>query len=153
VRPTRPARIRVYRDRQKSFCVFLRRATGAHVVDHSDNEFLKCTDPVDTDSIDSVAISPDAPFVLRIEGTLIVRPDGQLLFDFGPFGSFVKDHGYQFLVGGFWRPIKPAPEDSLEDYTDKVLITVEKEALSSERHPSNEALEWTWPFPSAAEFA
>jgi hypothetical protein len=111
-------------------------------VDFSDNDFWRCADPLATDSIDVIAISPEKPLVVEIEGRVLAH-GSSVRIELGEFGSFTKASGRQFLIGGYWRLIKPAPEDSLDYYTTKVLITVEQPVASSKHQPSNLELERT----------
>lgn len=123
VTPDSQTRIRLYKDRTKSFRLIVRRATADGKADKNDNDFYSSRNETES-TIEEIAISPESPFHLYIPGRLLRNSAGEIKFDFGPFGVFSKSSGEKFLVLGFWKPIKPNPLDSLEDFTNTLTIKV-----------------------------
>lgn len=121
-------KIRLYKDRAKSLSLFLRAGNGKSV-DFSDTDFYSHSgEATEDDIIDTFKVKSNKPFKMRVTGS-IQREDNsdKLVFDFPGFGRFVKNGPGWFLVGGYWRPIRPDLGDSLEDFTNKVWIHVSDE--------------------------
>jgi len=137
VRPKGKAKIKVYRDRSKSFFLRVRHASPTGKPDMKDNSFIgRRWDGLPggrvrawwlstfSGTVERIEISSGAPFSLRIKGHIYASSDGTPVFDFGEFGVFPKSAGGSFLIWGYWLPINPNPSDSLEDDTDPILVKV-----------------------------
>lgn len=120
-----PATIRVYKDRTKSFALYI---DGINIQPTS----LPSRDPAyplpkatDKDEIETIWIgSWWKPFQLELLGQVIQAESKQILFDFGKFGIFKYSNPGKFRVWGYWRPISPDPVDSLEDSTNSIVLSV-----------------------------
>lgn len=119
-----PDTIRVYKDRTKSFTLFIRTAIGTSV-DFADNDFNgPSPNATANDTIEVIKISPGNPFRLKLQGQVTQTKSKQIIFNFGKFGTFNKSGPGNFLVSGYWRPISPDYIDSLEDYADSIILKV-----------------------------
>lgn len=115
--------IRLYKHRPKSLRLFLREASNNEIVISDSDFYTPIAEPSDDDEIEMFEIGPDKPFKLLIKGQIRKQAESEkVIFDFGGFGSFSKRLSRQYMVGGYWKPINPAPLDSLEDFTNKILI-------------------------------
>jgi hypothetical protein len=129
--PNKPTAIRVYKDRAKSFSLFIRNAKG-NSPDFSDSDtgpynlIDSSSREIDRRKIELIKISPRKPFRLNLKGKIMETNSKNVTFDFGEFGSFNKSNSGNFLISGYWTPINPPAEDSLEDYTNSLIITVSK---------------------------
>jgi hypothetical protein len=111
-------KIRLYADRAKSLRIILRHRT-IQGPDMDDNDFwTEAGNASEDDPIDVIQITPDTPFVLVVEG-VIYRESGsdEIIFDFNSFGSLRKKSSGGYFVEGYWKPIRPPPGDSGENYT------------------------------------
>ncbi|NEO84642.1 MAG: hypothetical protein F6J87_10370 [Spirulina sp. SIO3F2] len=123
--PEETTTIRLYQDRSKSFRLFLRASIG-NEADFEDNDFYAPYQlPSSTDPIETIKISPSAPYELTIKGRVLRGESNSLIFEFNEFGTFVKSREGSFFVGGYWRPINPHPSDSLEDTARSIAISVQ----------------------------
>ncbi len=129
--------IRLYKDRQKSLSIFLREACGSKP-DLSDSDFYSYHKaPSADDEIEVIEIGPNKSFYLQVKGQIVASKDWRkIIFNFPEFGSFVKKYKENYMIGGFWLPINPAPEDSLEDHTNTILIKVAapQNEMTKKRH-------------------
>jgi hypothetical protein len=120
----RPATIRVYKDRRKSFNLSIRQAIGTEA-NFTDSDFgtphLQATS---NDDIEVIKLQPGQPFRLELQGQILSTKSKEIIFDFGKFGTFKKPYPGNFLVWGYWQPISPSPIDPLEDYTESILLKV-----------------------------
>lgn len=125
ITPRESTSIRLYRDRRGSFSIFLRARKNGEI-DFSDNDFYVFYEDNKDDNadeaIDIVQLSPSEPYRLRIKGQILTDQEGNLIFDFGEFGTFKKTRADNFSVGGYWRPINPHPLDPLEDIVESIII-------------------------------
>ena len=117
--------IRLYEDRSKSFRIGVR-ARSENDIDMNDNNFSgKLGTPTSKDKIEVIEISPTEPYELVIEGRILKNGTSGIAFDFAEFGKFEKPDVGNFSVWGFWKPIQPSGIDSLEDFTESVVISVD----------------------------
>jgi len=115
--------IRLYKNRPQSLRLFLREASNNEVVISDSNFYSPRVEPSNNDEIEVFEIGPNKPYKLLIKGQIKRQVESdKVIFDFGKFGSFSKRLSKQYMVGGYWKPINPAPLDSLEDFTNKILI-------------------------------
>lgn len=79
-----------------------------------------------TETTDSITVDKDKPYILVVQGIIIKDVEtGNIIFDFGDFGKFeMLKPSETYYINGFWRPIKPHPWDQLEDFTNKIKISV-----------------------------
>lgn len=120
-------RIRIYKDRRKSLTLLIRKAAGDSVVfSETDFELPNFPVPVNKDDeIEVVELTPGKPYRLTLRGLIRRSDQGDgIIFDFGEYGHLRKDAFGSFMVGGYWMPINPSPDDSLEDFTNKITIEV-----------------------------
>jgi hypothetical protein len=113
--PDKTAKIRVYKDRRKSFALYI---SGKG--DYS-GSLLEATE---NDPIEVIEISPSKPFKLELSGKIRPGNSKEIIFDFGKFGTIRKSNSGQFRASGYWRPIYPEPIDSLEDGTNSIFFRV-----------------------------
>ena len=125
IKSTHPGYIRLFKDRAKSMRLFLRGAIGGEP-DFEDNEFYQPHIPTSKkDEIEVIELDQDNPFRMQVKGKIINNNKGKgIVFDFGEFGMFTKKGPGRYMVGGYWIPIRHAPTDPLEDYTNKIIIEV-----------------------------
>ena len=117
--------IRLYEDRSKSFRISVR-ARSENDIDMKDNNFIRALGtPTSEDRIQVIEISPKKPYQLSIEGRILKNDTEGIIFDFAEFGTFKKPDVGDFIVWGFWKPIDPNGIDSLEDFTESVVISVD----------------------------
>ena len=121
-----PGYIRLFKDRAKSMRLFLRGVIGGEP-DFEDIEFYQpYIPPSKKDEIEVIELDQDNPFRMQVEGKIINNNKGKgIIFDFGKFGMFAKKGPGRYMVGGYWIPIRPAPTDSLENCTNKIIIEVQ----------------------------
>lgn len=119
-----PATIRVYKERTKSFSLSIRAAIGTEP-NFADSDFgPPLPKATAKDAIEVISIGPGKPFQLELQGQVIQTKSRGILFDFGKFGTFKKSGPGNFLVWGYWRPISPEAIDSLEDYTNSIVLNI-----------------------------
>jgi hypothetical protein len=115
------ARIRLFKDRSKSLNLFVRSSHG-NVADLEDNDFYQHPRPSRGGEIEVIRLDADNPFRMTVKGVITKDSErGGIILDFGEFGRFRKNVG-TCLIGGFWRPIHPEPFDSLEDFTNTIVV-------------------------------
>ena len=125
IKSTQPGYIRLFKDRAKSMRLFLRGAIGDEP-DFEDNEFYQPYIPSSkNDEVEVIELDQDNPFRMKVEGKIINNKSKGIVFDFGESGTFAKKGPGRYIVGGYWIPIRPAPTDSLEDETNKIIIEVQ----------------------------
>lgn len=78
-------------------------------------------------------ITPDNSFKHTFIGTITESPDKKYFIIYFPdFWTYYVDReeynkSVDFGFYGFWKPIKPGPFDSLEDYTNFCEIHIKEE--------------------------
>lgn len=120
-----PAIIRVYKERTKSFSLYIRAAIDTKP-NFTDSDFGNpLPEATAKDAIEVIWIGPGKPFQLELLGQVIQTKPKGILFDFGKFGTFKKSGLGNFLVWGYWRPISPEPLiDSLEDFSNSIVLNI-----------------------------
>lgn len=119
-----PDTIRVYKERTKSFKLSIRSAIG-NSVNFADNDFHgPSPDATANDAIEVIKIGPENPFRLKLQGQVTQTKSKQIIFSFGKFGTFNKSGPGNFHVWGYSQPISPEIIDSLEDFTDSIILRV-----------------------------
>lgn len=117
-----PATIRFYKDRSKSFALYI------DAIDMQPNFTRSLAYPLPEatakDTIEVISIAPGKPFQLELQGQTILTKSKEIFFDFGEFGTFKKSDPGNFKVSGYWRPISPEPVDSLEDSTNSIVLNI-----------------------------
>jgi hypothetical protein len=145
-----PRKLRMYRNRGKSFSILFRKLTS--------NKVNSSTDPGDKDyygefiqgfsrrelkdiaigkepksfnrEIEEVLVTPTVPFILQLEGSIrLVQANSNpmYIFDFGSFGTFKKKSLGSFTIMGRWLAIVPSPEGSGEEnYTGSLIVEVKE---------------------------
>ena len=84
------------------------------------------------EGIETFELSPSQPHAIAIEGRISQEERGEIVVDFGEFGRFEMERPGDLVLRGRWIPARPSAVDSLEDYTNTVVITI-AEAGSGER--------------------
>jgi hypothetical protein len=115
----KPATIRVYKDRRKSFSLSIRATSGRDLFFSG-----ALLDATAHDAIEVIEIKPDKPFQLELQGQILPTKSKEIIFDFGRFGTFKKRGPGNFRVFGYWRPILPDPIDSDGDSTEAITLRV-----------------------------
>lgn len=78
------------------------------------------------EKIEEIEIDQDNPYRLTIKGAILRnKENGYIVFDFPDFGKLeILRQASIYEIEGYWRPINPSPLDSLEDFTDRVKISI-----------------------------
>ncbi|MDD5746138.1 MAG: hypothetical protein PHO30_02630, partial [Candidatus Omnitrophica bacterium] len=67
--------------------------------------------------------SRDNPYFLEVRGKISKdSATGDVIFDFSDFGQFRCQASGEYSVSGYWMPITHHPLDSLEDYTNRIVL-------------------------------
>ena len=86
-------------------------------------------------SVQTFRLRPEDTEAFEIRGR-VSETEGEWLFEFDDYGSrFAVDKGklassLGLFAYGFWKPVNPAPADSLEDYTNHVDVSLMSGNLS-----------------------
>ena len=76
--------------------------------------------------LETVTVSPDQPYRLEIHGEVIQdEKTERMIFDFRDFGKFEMRKAASYRISGHWFPVNPHPLDSLEDFTNPVILQVD----------------------------
>lgn len=119
-----PATIRGYKQRTKSFALSIRAAIGTEH-NFADNDFHSpFSRATAEDAIEVIQIDSEKPFQLKLQGQVMQTKEKEILFDFGKFGTSKKSSAGKFLVGSYWQSILPNSVDSLEDFTNLILLKI-----------------------------
>lgn len=113
IRTDRADRIRLNADRTRAFSLF-----GPASL-HEPRRV-----PEAEERIETLEISPSQPHAISIEGRISQGKRGEIFVDFGEFGRFEMERPGDLVLRGRWLPARPSAVDSLEDYTNTVVITI-----------------------------
>lgn len=127
----KPAKIRMYKDRTKSFRISIRRWLK-NDTDFDDNDFRIGFSPANNnDEIEVVHINPNSPFRFQIKGMFEADKQGSYIFNFNKFGKFKKWKLGEYSVLAEWRNFDPMPAQEMEEmYTNSLIINIEAPKLN-----------------------
>jgi len=126
IRSKNRGHVRLFKNRSKSLHLLVRGAQR-NAADHESSSFFQHHEPLTGgNETEIIEFDADNPFRMIVRGHIIKdKESGGIIFDFGEFGHFKSREVGRYLIGGYWKPIHPEPFDSLEDYTNSIVVDIE----------------------------